>query len=145
MIADTLELTDFLRERFGQDKIFLTGQSWGSALGFMTIAEDSSPFHAFIPTSERVDWDRSLTMGYEWALDQARTNGDAEVLASLDAIAPFDAYDEADLVAQREALDRYRGGDYHTVGLWDQYLSYALDGKSPYYTMAALESSRPGM
>ncbi|MDJ0629620.1 MAG: alpha/beta hydrolase [Rhodobacter sp.] len=145
MVADTLELTDLLRARFGQDKIFLTGQSWGSALGFMTIAKDSSPYLAYIPTSERVDWDRSMNMGYAWALDQARANGHADVLAGLEAIAPFDAFDEADLQVQRQALDLYRGGDYHTVGLWDQYLGYALDGKSPYYTMAEIQNYIPGL
>lgn len=145
LVADTLELTEMLQERFGQDQIFLTGQSWGSALGFLTIAEDSSPYLAFIAVSERVDWDRSLTMGYEWALDQARANGDAEVLEQLQAIAPFDALDEADLVVQRQALDLYRAGDNHTEGLWDQYLGYALDGQSPYYTMAQIQGYIPGL
>ena len=67
--ADTLELTNILRERFGQDRIFFSGQSWGSALGFMTIAQDSSPFRAFIPTSEREHWHGSMKMGFEWAIE----------------------------------------------------------------------------
>jgi len=145
MVADTLELTDLLRQRFGQDRIFLTGHSWGSALGFMVIAEDSSPYLAYIPTSERVDWDRSMIMGYAWALDQARMAGDADVLAQLEAIAPFDAFDEADLMVQRAAIDHYRGGDYHTEGLWDQYLGYVLDGNSPYYTMEQIQNYIPGL
>ncbi|MCP4308949.1 MAG: alpha/beta hydrolase [bacterium] len=144
-VADTLELTDLLRARFSQDKIFLTGQSWGSALGFLTIAEDSAPFHAFIPTSERVAWGRSLTMGFEWAVEQAEANRDSEVLAQLRAIEPFDPLDEADLVVQRKALDHYRGGDIHTVGLWDQYLGYVMNGQSPYYTMADVENYMPGL
>ena len=145
LIADTLELTDHLRGRFDEDKIFLAGQSWGSALGFMTIAENSEPFHAYVGASERVDWGRSMNMGYEWALNQARANNDADVLAQLEAIAPFDAFDEADLVVQREALDFYGAGDYHTPGLWDQYLDYAVSGQSPYYTTADIESYIPGL
>ena len=145
LVADTLELTELLRVRFAEDKILLVGQSWGSALGFMTIAEDSTPYHAFVAASERVDWGRSMNMGYEWALDQARENGDAEVLAQLETIAPFDAFDEADLVVQRQALDYYRAGDVHTEGLWDQYLAYALEGQSPYYTMAEIQGYIPGL
>lgn len=145
LISDTLELTDLLRDRFAQDRIFLAGQSWGSALGFMTIAEDSSPFLAFIAISERVDWDRSLVMGYEWALDQARSNDDTEVREQLETIAPFDAFDEADLAVQGQALDFYRSGNLHTEGLWDQYLGYALDGQSPYYTMAQIQGFIPGL
>jgi len=144
-IADTLELSNLLRERFGKEKIFLTGQSWGSALGFMTIAEDSTPFHAFIPTSERVAWQRSMTMGFDWVVAQAEANGDADVLAQLNAIEPFDSTDEADLMVQREALDFYRGGDVHTPGLWDTYLAYVMDGQSPYYSEGDLESYFPGL
>lgn len=145
LVSDTLELTNLLRERFGQEKIFLTGQSWGSALGFLTIAKDSSPFHAFIPTSERVHWQRSLTDGFNWAVAQAESHNNAAVLSQLKAIEPFDPLDEADLVVQRRALDFYRGGDYYTVGLWDTYLSYALEYRSPYYTPDEIQEYLPGM
>lgn len=145
LVADTLELTGLLQERFDQDRIFLSGQSWGSALGFLTLAEDSSPFLAFIATSERVAWGRSLTMGFNWALAQAEELGDSEILAQLRAIEPFDPLDEADLIVQRQALDFYRAGDYHTVGLWDQYLGYALSGQSPYYTIAQIQDFIPGL
>ena len=145
LVADTLELTDLLRDRFGQDRIFLSGHSWGSALGFLTLQDDATPFHAFIATGERVDWDRSMIMGYEWAKDQARANGDDAILAQLEAIAPFDAFDEADLSVQRDAIDYYRGGDYHTEGLWDQYLAYAVNGQSPYYTDEQVQNYIPGL
>lgn len=144
LVDDTLELTDLLRERFGQDRIFLSGQSWGSALGFLTLKEDSSPYLAFIPTSERVAWNRSLTMGFDWAVERARTRGDAEVLAQLRAIEPFDPLDEPDLVVQRRALEFYRAGDVHTDGLWDTYLAYVMDGQSPYYTMEQVQAYMPG-
>jgi pimeloyl-ACP methyl ester carboxylesterase len=32
-ISDTYEVTDYLRERFGQEKIYLLGHSWGSFIG----------------------------------------------------------------------------------------------------------------
>jgi pimeloyl-ACP methyl ester carboxylesterase len=145
LVSDTLQLSNLLRERFGQQKIFLTGHSWGSALGFMTIARDSTPYHAFIPTSERVAWQRSLTMGFDWAVTQARDNGDADVLAQLKAIEPFDPMDEADLAVQREALDYYQGGDLYTPRLWETYLSYVTDGQSPYYTMSEIQDYMPGL
>jgi pimeloyl-ACP methyl ester carboxylesterase len=145
LVSDTLELSSLLRERFGQEKIFLTGHSWGSALGFMALAQDSTPYHAFIPTSERVAWNRSLIMGFDWAVAQAKANGDVDVLAQLKAIEPFDPLDEADLVVQREALNFYHGEDLYTPGLWDRYLSYVMDGQSPYYTMSELDDYFPGL
>lgn len=33
MISDTIEVTNYLRKRFGKDKIYIMGHSWGSFLG----------------------------------------------------------------------------------------------------------------
>ena len=38
MIADTIEVADHLRDRFGQDRIILFGHSWGSYLGIQVAA-----------------------------------------------------------------------------------------------------------
>lgn len=145
MVADTLELSNMLRDRFGQDKIFLAGQSWGSALGFMTITQDSSPFTAFIAISERVAWNRSFTMSFDWVVAKAEINGDDDILAQLRAIEPFDPVDEADLGVLGDAVEFYRSGDYHTIGLWDTILSYTMNGESPYYTMEQANSYIPGL
>ncbi|WP_068118713.1 alpha/beta fold hydrolase [Tropicimonas marinistellae] len=144
-VRDTLELTNLLRDRFGQDRIFLAGQSWGSALGFMTIAEDSTPYHAFIAISERVAWERSHEIGFDWVKMQASSNGDDDILAALQKIEPFDALDEADLIVQRQAVAQYGGGDYHTEGLEDRYLDYAISGQSPYYSEADIQAYMPGL
>lgn len=145
MISDTLELTKLLSDRFGQDQIFLAGQSWGSALGFMTLTQDSTPYRAFIAISERVAWNRSQTMAFDWAVEQAEANNDAEILTQLRAIEPFDPVDGDHLGVQGEAVDFYRGGDYHTVGLWDEILSYTMNGESPYYSMEQINSYIPGL
>lgn len=138
-VSDTLELTNMLRTRFAQDQIFLTGISWGSALGFFTLMEDSSPFLAYIPSGERVAWDRSFVLGYEWAVQQARANGDTELLKRLQSISVFDPWNEAHLTIQREALTFYGAGEVHTDGLLEQYMDYALSGQSPYYTAADIQ------
>ena len=48
-------------------------------------------------------------------------------------------------VVQREALEFYHGGDLFTPGLWDSYLSYVMDDKSPYYTKSEVEDYMPGL
>ena len=43
LVSDTLELTDVLRDRFDQDKIFLWEHSWGSGLDFEILRVNSEP------------------------------------------------------------------------------------------------------
>ena len=40
MISDTLEVTDYLRNRFGKDKIYLMGHSGGTFIGIQAAARD---------------------------------------------------------------------------------------------------------
>jgi len=47
MLADTAELATILAERFGKEKVFLMGHSWGSLLGMSTIRIHPELFHAY--------------------------------------------------------------------------------------------------
>jgi pimeloyl-ACP methyl ester carboxylesterase len=44
-VADTLAVTDYLRERFGQDKIYLLGHSWGSFIGIQAAQRAPERLH----------------------------------------------------------------------------------------------------
>jgi pimeloyl-ACP methyl ester carboxylesterase len=46
-IADGLEVTNYLRNRFNKEKIFLVGHSWGSGLGYIMAVRHPEYFHAF--------------------------------------------------------------------------------------------------
>ena len=48
LIADTVELTNVLRARFHQDKIYLVGHSWGSYLGMLVIARHPELYRAYV-------------------------------------------------------------------------------------------------
>jgi pimeloyl-ACP methyl ester carboxylesterase len=144
-VSDTLELTDILREFFGQEKIFLFGISWGSALGFMTIMENPEPYHAFIAASEAGDWNRRWTMSYEWALEQAREADNGEVVEALEALQPFDPTNPEHTGAVGQVLDLFRGGDLYTEGLWDAAVGYLTSGQSPEYTSADVEKLITGV
>lgn len=88
MIADTVELTDYLRERFGEDKIYLTGNSWGTLLGVMTAQRHPELFHAFVGTGQMVSPLQTDTMFREDTIAWAREQGDTELVAELERIGP---------------------------------------------------------
>ena len=47
-LSDTHELIRYLCERFGKEKVFLLGHSWGSYLGIMTTHRHPELLHAYI-------------------------------------------------------------------------------------------------
>lgn len=53
-ITDTIELTNYLRDRFGQDKIYLMGESWGTTLGVLTVQRRPDLYHAWIGSGQMV-------------------------------------------------------------------------------------------
>lgn len=86
-IADTIAVTDHLRERFDQDEIFLVGQSWGSALGVLAVQEAPERYSAFIGVGQMVsllDTDRRF---YDDTLSWATEHDDA-LAEKLRAIGP---------------------------------------------------------
>ena len=59
-IADTHELTQLLRQRFGQAKVYLVGHSWGSALGVLTAQRYPDLHHAYVGVGQVVRRDQRL-------------------------------------------------------------------------------------
>lgn len=54
LVDDTIALTDYLRERFAEDKIYVLGESWGSTLGVLAVQERPDLFHAYIGSGQMV-------------------------------------------------------------------------------------------
>ena len=144
-VSDTLELTDMLRQHFGQDKIFLWGHSWGSGLGFEVLRVNAEPYYAFIASAVRPDWNSTEIMGYEWVLEQARQARDDEAIQVLESIQPFDPTNREHLNLRGHFLSLYRGGDFYTEGLEAAYYDYAISGQSPEYPAPYVEQTLAGI
>jgi pimeloyl-ACP methyl ester carboxylesterase len=54
LVGDTIALTDYLRDRFAEEKIYLLGESWGSTLGVLAVQQRSDLFHAYIGSGQMV-------------------------------------------------------------------------------------------
>ena len=54
-VADTIELSEHLRDRFGeQEEFFLLGESWGTTLGVLAVQARPDLFHAYIGSGQMV-------------------------------------------------------------------------------------------
>jgi pimeloyl-ACP methyl ester carboxylesterase len=84
-IRDGHALTEYLKERFSQEKIYLVGESWGSALGIFLVDKYPESYHAFIGTGQMVDFAETERMDYGKAMEIARSEGDAGLIERLEA------------------------------------------------------------
>jgi len=83
MISDTLELTNYLRERFGKEKIYLSGNSWGTLLGVLAVKEDPDLYHAFIGAGQMISARETDIIFYEDTLAWAKKNGNDTLINVL--------------------------------------------------------------
>lgn len=82
-IADAHELTLLLGQRFGQEKIYLLGESWGTLLGMWLVERYPQNYRAFVGTAQMVAFLETDTYDYELALQIAAEQGD---MGKVDAL-----------------------------------------------------------
>lgn len=82
-IQDGYALTEYLKDRFSQEKIYLMGESWGSALGIFLIDKYPESYHAFIGTGQMVDFAETERIDYEKALEIAKLKNDMGIVKKL--------------------------------------------------------------
>ena len=87
-LSDGAAVTDLLRSEFGQDRIYLMGESWGSALGLMMARDHPEHYRAFIGTGQMVDFLETDRIDYQTALDDARANGNQKLVGQLEEQGP---------------------------------------------------------
>ena len=85
MISDTVEVADYLRGRFGQDRILLLGHSWGSYLGIRVAAKAPDRFIAYVGMAQIVHQLRSEVMAHDFLLGAYKARGDEGMVRKLEA------------------------------------------------------------
>jgi pimeloyl-ACP methyl ester carboxylesterase len=85
MIADTLEVTKYLRQRFGKDKIYLMGHSGGTFIGIQAAARAPELYYAYIGVAQMANQLYSEKEAYEYMLKQFTENGNRAMVRKLEA------------------------------------------------------------
>jgi pimeloyl-ACP methyl ester carboxylesterase len=70
-VADAHELTELLRARFQQEKIYVFGLSWGTILGIKLVQQYPELFYAYVGNGQMVNTTENDRLGYELALQLA--------------------------------------------------------------------------
>jgi proline iminopeptidase len=87
-VADTIEVTNYLRDRFGRDTIYLLGQSYGSILGVRAVQEHPELYTAFIGAGQMVSPRETDRIFYADTLAWARETDNDDLVDTLTRLGP---------------------------------------------------------
>ncbi len=140
LLSDTRELIQMMRVRFGAQRVYLMGLSWGSVLGTLTARDHPEWLHAYIGVGQVVDVERSVPIAHEAAVQRATELGRNDALAGLSAI-QVDPVNWEQLPALSYWLEELGLGDIHDPSLLPGFAAEA--GPLTEYT-AENQSSESG-
>jgi proline iminopeptidase len=88
MVSDTIAVTNYLRQRFDEQKIYLVGNSWGTLLGVLAAKQHPELYHAFVGSGQMVSTAATDRMFYEDTLAWAKRTGDNGLVSTLEKNGP---------------------------------------------------------
>lgn len=135
-ISDTHELVKVLTQRFNVPKVYLVGNSWGAALGALTVERYPELFYAYVGTGQLVNTEKAEAISYQFTLDKAKITENREALKELTTMGP-PPWDYEKMNKQRKWLRRFGGTIYENTESANSFLSDFM-GKmllSPEYSL----------
>jgi pimeloyl-ACP methyl ester carboxylesterase len=86
LVADTIELTEHLTQRFGKPKLIVVGHSWGSVLGLMAVQRRPDLFSAFVSTGLIANFVDGQQAAYRFLLAESRRRGNTKAFNELNSL-----------------------------------------------------------
>lgn len=112
-VDDAYALTQHLRARFGQDKIYVYGVSWTSIVGVWLVQQHPELYHAYIGNGQMVNTVENDRLGYDLALRVLDERGDTTRADALRRNGP-PPYTGPDLLARYVAVFDVLNEHMHT-------------------------------
>ena len=116
MVSDTLAVTNYLRQRFGKEKIYLLGHSGGTFIAIQAAAKAPELYHAYIGMAQMSDQYKSEQLAYDYMLREFKRNGNTRMVRKLEA-APVtaDGIPESYLALRDVAMHSLGIGTMHNM------------------------------
>ena len=124
IISDTRELSEYLKKRFEQEKIFLMGHSWGSFLGMLTAYKHPELYYAYFGIGQVADQYKAEKISFEWVKQQAELKNDRSAISALSKLTFPDSSGTVNewidfLMVERRFVSKFGGGVTREIkGMW---------------------------
>ncbi|MBP1631259.1 MAG: putative hydrolase or acyltransferase of alpha/beta superfamily [Bacteroidetes bacterium] len=117
MISDTKGVTNYLRKRFGQEKIYLMGHSGGTFIGIQVASRAPELYFAYIGVAQMSYQLKSEKLAYDYMLKRFDGKGDKKMVKKLEAapVTLTDGTPDAYLALRDKAMHSLGIGTTHNM------------------------------
>lgn len=137
IVSDAHELTQLLKAKFKQKKIFLSGFSWGSVVGLTLVRQYPEDYLAYAGISQVVNLAKGMDITQKWLKDRGIEKKDTATLHRLEKISsqdpllcptPWDCF-----IQQYELVSKYGGAVFNpasdsavtrSMSMYEDYKNY---------------------
>jgi pimeloyl-ACP methyl ester carboxylesterase len=117
IVKDGLLITDYLKEKFGQERIYLEGNSWGTVVAAYMVKEQPESFKVYLGVGQLSNSIENERLSYEFVLNKAIQNKDTTSIRLLKELGkpPYANKEEATnaVPLQRSVLVKYATNNLH--------------------------------
>ncbi|MFP3152947.1 alpha/beta hydrolase [Lachnospiraceae bacterium ZAX-1] len=139
VLEDAWEVTQYIQNKLGKDKIVVLGHSWGSVLGTALVQTHPESFSAYIGVGQVINMVDNERVGFEKTLDKAKEAGNDKDVAALEALMPYPADEYSTDVYQ--TIIKVRGYQMkYGLATGMNLESVISAGLSPYYSLNELRT-----
>lgn len=135
-VDDAIELAEYVRKRYGKDKVVLVGHSWGTIVAMKAALKRPDLFSAYVGIGQVIDVRENERISYDYAVEQSKAHGNTEALKELASIAPYPG--NTPITRERIIIARKWAQYYGGMSAFRDTSAYYFDGPllSPDYDAA---------
>ena len=86
LVSDTIEVSHYLKEKYGNKKIYIMGHSWGSYLAYRAAYEKPELYQAYIGVGQTINILKEDIASHDWALNSAIARKDVKAIKAMQEI-----------------------------------------------------------
>jgi pimeloyl-ACP methyl ester carboxylesterase len=120
LVADGIELSEYLCKHLHKEKIIIVAHSLGSLIGLKMARAKPELFHAYVGTGQVADNAKNYSVAYDELLKKARAVGNQDAIAELTRVGPPPYKTGEGYGVQRRWANAFEGADqflFGTLGL----------------------------
>jgi pimeloyl-ACP methyl ester carboxylesterase len=144
LVEDCNELIDYLRNRFGTQKVFIVAHSSGTLIGIKTVYKYPEKIHAYVGVSQVINDYEQQRISYEFIVEEADSSGNEKDQIAIKAVGP-PPYETPEKEFEKARLIIKYGGMMHDFSIRKMLGIVIAYFTSPEYSLSeAIRTIRGG-